>query len=168
MLLKQSSRNLVYASRIMVVSFCFHPNGNAPWWRHQMEFFPRYWPFARGIHRSPVNSPHKGHWRGALMFSLICAWINDWANNGEAGDLRRYRTHYDVTVMQNVTELYTWNQNCKVIYLQRLGVANSAIFNFPRRNIFYLIELPACHLNHINSWQVSSQLRYNDICQVWI
>ena len=35
--------------------------------------FPRYWPFVRGIHRSPVNSPHKGQWRGALMFSLICA-----------------------------------------------------------------------------------------------
>ena len=41
-----------------------------PWWRHQMETFPRYWPFVRGIHRSQVNSPHKGLWRGALMFSL--------------------------------------------------------------------------------------------------
>ena len=37
-------------------------------WKH----FLRYWPFVRIIHRSPVNSPHKGHWRGALMFSLIC------------------------------------------------------------------------------------------------
>ena len=37
------------------------------------EHFPRYWPFVRVIHRSPVNSPHKGQWRGALMFSLICA-----------------------------------------------------------------------------------------------
>ena len=37
------------------------------------EHFPRYWPFVRGIHRSPVNSPHKGQWRGALMLSLICA-----------------------------------------------------------------------------------------------
>ena len=35
--------------------------------------FPRYWPFVRGIHRSPVNSPHKGQWRWALVFSLICA-----------------------------------------------------------------------------------------------
>ena len=33
------------------------------------------------------------------MFSLICAWINGWVNNGEAGDFRRHRTHYDVTVM---------------------------------------------------------------------
>ena len=54
-------------------------------WKH----FPRYWPFVRGIHRSPVNSPHKGQWRGALMFSLICLWINGWVNNREAGDLRR-------------------------------------------------------------------------------
>ena len=64
-------------------------------WKH----FPRYWPFVRGIHRSPVNSPHKGQWRGALMFTLICVWINGCVNNGEAGDLRRYCAHYGVTVM---------------------------------------------------------------------
>ena len=64
--------------------------------------FPRYWPFARGIHRSAVNSPHKGKWRGALMFSLICAWTNVWANHRDAGDLRRYRTHYDITVMNGI------------------------------------------------------------------
>ena len=61
--------------------------------------FPRYWPFVRGIHRSPVNSPHKGQWHGALIFSLICAWINGWVNKREAGDLRRHRAHYDVIVM---------------------------------------------------------------------
>ena len=41
----------------------------------------------------------KGQWRGALNFSLICAWINGWANNHEAGDLRRHRAHNDVTLM---------------------------------------------------------------------
>ena len=61
------------------------------WWRHQMETFPRYWPFVREIHRSPVNSPHKDQWRRTLMFSLICAWIN----NREAGDLRRHRAQND-------------------------------------------------------------------------
>ena len=37
------------------------------------KYFPRYWPFVRGIHRSPVNSPHKGQWRGALIlfFDLL-------------------------------------------------------------------------------------------------
>ena len=66
---------------------------------------PRYWSFLRGNHRSLVNSPHKGQWRGALVFSLICAWTNGWVNNHEAGDLRRHRAHYGVTVMtisQNV------------------------------------------------------------------
>ena len=45
-------------------------------WKH----FPRYWPFVRGIHRSPLDFPHKVQWRWALMFSLICAWTNVWAN----------------------------------------------------------------------------------------
>ena len=64
-------------------------------WKH----FPRYWPFVRGIHRSPLNSSHKGQWHGALMFSLMCARINGWVNNGDAGDLRRHRAHCDVIVM---------------------------------------------------------------------
>ena len=67
-------------------------------WKH----FPRYWPFVQGSHRSPVNSPQKDQWRGALMFSLICAWTNSWANNGDAGDLRRHRAHYDVIVLWKV------------------------------------------------------------------
>ena len=72
--------------------------GMSPWWRHQMKTFPRYWPFVWGIHRSPMNSPHKGKWRGALIFSLICAWIDGWVNNREAVDVIRHRAHYDVTV----------------------------------------------------------------------
>ena len=61
-------------------------------WKH----FPRYWTYVRGIHRSPVNSPHRGQWRGTLMCSLVCAWINGWGNNREAADLRRQQAHYDV------------------------------------------------------------------------
>ena len=64
-------------------------------WKH----FTRYWPFVRGIPRLPVNSPHKGQWRGSLMFSLICARINGWINSGAAGDLRRHCAHFDVIVM---------------------------------------------------------------------
>ena len=54
-------------------------------WKH----FPLYWPFVRGIHWSPVNSPHKGQWRGALMFSLTCAWTNGSANNRLSKQSRR-------------------------------------------------------------------------------
>ena len=64
-------------------------------WKH----FPRHWPYVRGIHRWPVNSLHKIQWRGALMFSFICAWINGWVNNRKADDLRRHRAYYDVTVI---------------------------------------------------------------------
>ena len=59
----------------------------------------RYWPFVREIHRSTGNSPHKGQWRGALIFSLICAWLNGWTNNRDAGDLRRHRAPFDVIVV---------------------------------------------------------------------
>ena len=62
-------------------------------WKH----FRRCWPFVWGVHRSPVNSPHKGKWHGALMFSLICSWINGWVSDREAVDLRRHRVHYDTT-----------------------------------------------------------------------
>ena len=37
-----------------------------------------------------------------FMFSFICAWISGWVNNHKAGDLRRHRVHYDVTVMNNI------------------------------------------------------------------
>ena len=73
-------------------------------WKH----FQRHWPFVRGIHRLPVNSPHKGQWRRELMFSLICAWINAWVNNREAGDLKCYRAHYDVIVMD-----FRWKSTCR-------------------------------------------------------
>ena len=56
-------------------------------WKH----FPRYWPFVWGI-----------QWRGALIFSLICTWINGWVNNRDTGDFRRNRVHYDVTIMSNL------------------------------------------------------------------
>ena len=88
---KQYGTKPKWVAKILVTSF----HDDVIKWKH----FPRNWPFVRGIHRSPVNSPHKGQWRGALTFSLICVWINGWINNRETGDFRRYRAHYDVTVM---------------------------------------------------------------------
>ena len=68
-------------------------------WKH----LPCYRPFLRGIYQSLVDCPHKGQWRGALMFSLICAWTNIAANNRNNGDLRCYCVHYVVTLM-----MQTW------------------------------------------------------------
>ena len=82
---------------IFMVCILFHPKST--WWRHQMETCSALLALCAGNSPAPVNSLHKGQWRGALMFTLICAWINDWVNNREAGDLRRHRDHYDVIVM---------------------------------------------------------------------
>ena len=71
------------------------PHDDVIKWKH----FLRYWPYVRGINRATVSSPHKGQRRRALIFCLICAWINHWVNNREAGDLRRHRAQYDVIVM---------------------------------------------------------------------
>ena len=88
-------------------------------WKH----FLHYWPFVQGIHQALVNSPHKGQWRGASIFSLICAWINTWVNNHEPGDLRCHRPHYYVIVTitelffstdftQNMSKSITWHSLC--------------------------------------------------------
>ena len=53
----------------------------------------------RGEFTGPWWIPCKGQRRGAMVFSWVCVWINGWVNNREAGDRRRYRAHYDVTVM---------------------------------------------------------------------
>ena len=89
-------------------------------WKH----FPHHWLFVRGIHQSPVNSPHKGQWRGTLMFSLISVWTIGWVNNRDAGDLRRHPAHYDVTVMfmsrychQSTSPVHLWMS----VVLIRLG-----------------------------------------------
>ena len=86
----------------------------------KLKHFPRYRPFVRGIHRSPVNFPHKGQWRGALIFYLNYAWINAWENNSEAGDLRRHRAHYYVIIM--------WPGSQKIFRSQRQKVKNFSYF----------------------------------------
>ena len=96
---KYSSCNICDLETTTFVPLYYLPNAEVNHddiikWKH----FPRYGPFVR----ESVNSPHKGQSRGALMFSLICAWINGCVNHRGAGYLRHDRTHYDVTVMNKV------------------------------------------------------------------
>ena len=64
-------------------------------WKH----FPRYWLFVRGS-TCPGDFPAQKPVTRSLMFFFTCAWINDWVNNREAGDLWRHCGHYDVNVME--------------------------------------------------------------------
>ena len=96
-------------------------------WKH----FPLYWPFVRGIHRSQVNSPHKGQWCWALTFSLIFAWSNGWVNNTEDGDLRRHHAHDDVIVMSMVKSVIycTDKANCHMINKKNVSSETTYVFN---------------------------------------
>ena len=103
-------------------------------WKH----FPRNWQFVRGIHRSQVNSPHKGQWRGALMFSLIWARINGWVSNCEAGDLSRIRPHYYVTVMTYLLHHCAWGvpRSCVFfIYYSSIVWCTSELYQWESRAV---------------------------------
>ena len=89
------------------------------WWRHQMETFSTLLAICAGNSPDPVNSPHKGQWRGALVFTLICARINGWVNNCKAGDLRRNRAHYDVIVIVGMG-------SCRCVILGTQTTSNTA------------------------------------------
>ena len=45
---------------------------------------------------------------GTKSFPLMYAWTNGWANNRDAGDLRRHRAHHDVTVIESYDDVMTW------------------------------------------------------------
>ena len=94
--------------------------------------FPRYWPFLWGIHRSPMNSPHKGQWHRALMLSLICAWINICVSNRWAGDLRGHRAQYDVILI-----IYVWKHPL-FSHLAWLYVNTSFIIHIPDQTVYYV------------------------------
>ena len=127
------------------VSDRMHTNKLPTWWRHQMETFSALLAFCAGNSPVPGQFPHKGQWRGALMFSLICGWTNGWLNNRETVDLRRYRAHYVVTVM------YT-----QILRQGTLQIGNDRNINNCRRimttliSILYLMKPMYRWLKHAN------------------
>ena len=102
---------LMYPVDVQLLNQCLHVDVMK--WKH----LPRYWPFVREI--SPVNSPHKGQWRGALLFYLISASINRRVNKREVGDLRRHRAHYDVIVMLSLGQIAGDNYRNICIFLHQ-------------------------------------------------
>ena len=120
------------------------------WRRHPMETFSAL--LAICARNSPVlgEFPGKGQLLEALMFSLICVWINDWVNDREAGDLRRYRAHYDVLVMCSSALIGTglYSQLCiinrsyimKPIYIKAADENDNSRLALPAINRSHLIE----------------------------
>ena len=121
-----ATRNFTYLARgpcwarYPVLVGCEDSHDDVIKWKH----FPRYWPFVRGIHRSPVNTHDKGQWRGALVFSLISAWAIGWVNNRDAGDLRHYRPYYNATVMLTMLHVSCFVNIALCVILHKLSVTH--------------------------------------------
>ena len=121
--------------------------------------FLHYWPFVQGIHRWPVNSPHKDQWRGALIFSLICAWINGWISNRETSNFRRHRAHNDVTVMllqlANRSNLYT-NNTLEIWNIFRKKDTVPQTFHW----LWHLSYIFTCYVNFVSCPRAHSTLYF--------
>ena len=121
-----------------------------------------------------MNCPHKGQWHRALMFSLICVWINDWVNNHEAGDLRRYHTHYNVIVMfskiqfdgmKTWEQVYTWLVLCCVYGGLTRGWDKMAdIFQMTFSDAFTWLKMYEFRLRLHWNLTLREQLQYSHIC----
>ena len=113
----------------------------------------------RGIHRLPVISPHKDHWPGALMFSLIYVWIN----NREAGDLRRHRTHCDVIVMTALwpnKHIRPWQKRCSIL----LNTFKWSLICPPKYKM--AISVFTIHPKHILNWILPNRVRLHYPVQI--
>ena len=131
------------------------------WWRHQWKYFQRYLPFVRRIHRWPVSSPHKGQWRGALMFSLIRAWTKGWVNN-------RYTPSRSLYVTLMCQESIESVGVCWLVLLVLISLPSlSELFNFfplfSSWNCFCFLELSLRGLTLSTEafWIVSSHFVIN-------
>ena len=112
----------------------YHYHDDVVKWRH----FPRYWLFGRGTHRSPVNSPHKSQWRGALVLSLICAWINALVNT---------RAHCDVIV-----KILHWALQWKQTYISLIAQIAPLSFQGSHRTQTQTCEMRWLHASVVTEW----------------
>ena len=125
------------------------------WWHLKWKHFLLYWPFVQGIQRSPVNSPRKSQWCRALMYSLICAWIKGWANNHEAGDLRRHHAYYDVIGMRGpeiYTRVSTQYKTNLLLYLQQKRYCEYKEWKFYNIQIFLMYWIMKTRCLWIIDW----------------
>ena len=99
----------------------------------------------------PVNSPHKGQWRAALMFSLICTWISAWVNNMPPCSLWR---HYDVFGCHCCSIWFIWLPEDWLTYLGYVWAEhNNLIWGLSLHNMIW-----CCH-KHFSQWQCSFQMK---------
>ena len=127
------------------------------------------------VGNSPVTGefPHKCQWCRALMFSLICAWINNWVNNHEAGNLRCHRAHYDVIVMTTLhldyTALYIPSSSSMHKTAEIISLLICIIMSFGCRKGRFKLPWANTHLLTSKLWklEIKIDLRLSKIKSGW-
>ena len=71
-----------------------------------METFSALLALCAGNSPVPGQFPAQRPMVWSFDVSLMCTRINGWVNNGEAGDLKRHRAHYDSIVMKEMIRFY--------------------------------------------------------------
>ena len=133
-------RHYRYEMYVLFSNFPYWRELVTTWWRHQMETSYALLAICGGNSPVPGDFPHKGQWRGALVFSLICVWINVWVNNREAGYLRCYHAHYDIIVMNldlAITGSFVWLES------QRNFCSSTSCFGTGSHRITHLYVYPS-------------------------
>ena len=96
------------------------------WWRHQMETFSVLLAICAGNSPVPGEFPTQRPVTRSFDVFFDLRLNKRSVNNGEASDLRRYRTHYDVTVMRDRISIkqysISWNNVCYNPYSPRLNL----------------------------------------------
>ena len=131
-----------------------------------------------------VISAYKVQWRGALMFSLICAWTSVSANHRDVGDLRRHRDHYDTTVVISNCHSPWWSCDMEIYsaFLSHLRNHRCVLLKWPvigNLNFLLLPNLTYCETNsrytsnlrrpdkHVSSLQYSHYNGWHQLFLWW-
>ena len=86
-------------------------------------------------------------------FFMICAWINGWVNNREAGDLRRHRAHNDVIVMYGLHRMFP---NVARIMKDHVFHKQKAAISFSKANAGWDIPIIVAHTGNNNTLKNSA------------
>ena len=132
----------------------------ATWWLNQIETCSALLAICAG--NSPVTGefPAQSPVTRSFDVSFIDTWINGWVDNREAGDFRRYRAHYEVTVMNAWTSVLLHAGTQGQILLADLAIHGDLVLPFTVEMYWYedcdvnLLDVFSCDQTVI--WLVQS------------
>ena len=135
------------------------------WWRHQMETFSALLAFCAG--NSPVPGEFPSQRPSTRSFDVFFDLrLNSWVNNRDAGDLRRHRGHYDVTVME-AGQIVNKHHNFVTVYYDLWGpwhhcheLGFTAILAANPKSMFSVQRIKSPDLNEENIFNYDNSSKF--------